>query len=316
MTPITSSSKPVDTLPADWARDLANQGYFQPDFQDRTGLTPRRLEFHRVLLATDGSPSAAQALEWTRFLCERFDAEPLVATIVPSHPLFQTTGVGLLAAEHAAATKIMESAKKELGKHARTLSATGSPPRELSRLARSEHADLIVLGSRGRTGLASTLLGSVVDGVRHLAPCSVLIARAPPPAKRVLIAHDGSLTSQRAAVGGLSLARAMGAATSLLRVVPLPHFAQAETSLSDRTPSMGGTKPMWTSVEAELRFGAPAATILERVKATKADLVAVGSRGYGSVASFLLGSVSRRISQDAPASVFIAKDPPATEAKA
>jgi nucleotide-binding universal stress UspA family protein len=44
-------------------------------------------------------------------------------------------------------------------------------------IARIEHCDLIVMGSRGLTNLAGLIIGSVTNRVLHTAPCSVLVVR-------------------------------------------------------------------------------------------------------------------------------------------
>lgn len=51
----------------------------------------------------------------------------------------------------------------------------GSPGREICALAKTWEADLILVGSHGRTGLSELLLGSVSNYVMHHAPCSVLV---------------------------------------------------------------------------------------------------------------------------------------------
>lgn len=57
--------------------------------------------------------------------------------------------------------------------------AQGQPTAEILGLAQTSHADLIVLGTHGRTGLGRLLLGSVAEQVVRKAPCLVLTVKAP-----------------------------------------------------------------------------------------------------------------------------------------
>jgi nucleotide-binding universal stress UspA family protein len=56
--------------------------------------------------------------------------------------------------------------------------ATGSPAETIVRVAHMRGADLIVMGTHGRTGLPHVLLGSVAEKVVRLAPCPVLTVKA------------------------------------------------------------------------------------------------------------------------------------------
>ena len=55
--------------------------------------------------------------------------------------------------------------------------AAGHPAETIVRVARERKADLIVMGTHGRTGLQHALLGSVAEKVVRLAPCPVLTVR-------------------------------------------------------------------------------------------------------------------------------------------
>jgi nucleotide-binding universal stress UspA family protein len=57
----------------------------------------------------------------------------------------------------------------------------GDPVREILHTARETHADLIVMGTHGRTGVGRILMGSVAEAVLRKAPCPVLTVKAPPP---------------------------------------------------------------------------------------------------------------------------------------
>jgi nucleotide-binding universal stress UspA family protein len=55
--------------------------------------------------------------------------------------------------------------------------AQGAPWHEIVEFSRRGSYDLIVVGTRGRTGLARALLGSVAEKVVRHAPCAVLVVR-------------------------------------------------------------------------------------------------------------------------------------------
>jgi len=63
---------------------------------------------------------------------------------------------------------------------------TGEPAHEIVALARDLHAELIVVGTHGRTGLGRVLFGSLAESISRHARCSVLIAHGamPPPGSK------------------------------------------------------------------------------------------------------------------------------------
>jgi nucleotide-binding universal stress UspA family protein len=56
----------------------------------------------------------------------------------------------------------------------------GNPAEEIVRLAADEHADLIVMGTHGRTGLSRLVMGSVAEEVVRRSPCPVFTLKQPP----------------------------------------------------------------------------------------------------------------------------------------
>ena len=57
----------------------------------------------------------------------------------------------------------------------------GDPATEIVRVAADHSADVIVMGTHGRTGLSRLLLGSVAEAVLRKAPCPVFNLKAPAP---------------------------------------------------------------------------------------------------------------------------------------
>ena len=66
---------------------------------------------------------------------------------------------------------------KKAGVRARALLLEGAPFQEITRAAKRQRADLIVMGTHGRTGFAKLFLGSVAERVLATAPCPVLTVR-------------------------------------------------------------------------------------------------------------------------------------------
>jgi nucleotide-binding universal stress UspA family protein len=78
------------------------------------------------------------------------------------------------------ARKNMEGLLKQAraaGVKAQSLTVTGAPADMIARAARTRRADLIVMGTHGRSGLSRFLIGSVASRVIATAPCPVLTVR-------------------------------------------------------------------------------------------------------------------------------------------
>src|SRR5215211_7688774 len=141
--------------------------------------------FHNILVAVDGSPDADQALAQAVDLAER---EHTRLTVMTALPRIMGTGclvpgapVGeLIAGAHAQAEAVLRDARDQIPDDLPvTTMLTERPIRiALIREITDGHHDLVVMGSRGRGAVRSTLLGSVSHYVLHHSPVPVLIVHA------------------------------------------------------------------------------------------------------------------------------------------
>ncbi|HEY8030340.1 MAG TPA: universal stress protein [Gaiellaceae bacterium] len=140
--------------------------------------------FKNIVWATDGSESAERALAYAKELASRSDAK-LYAVHSDEHLVGgRSAGYPVLADEPELRKKIqvqVEAARTEgFDASFETVHCTaGRTPHTIADFAQSVDADVIVVGTRGRSPLAGVLLGSVTQGLLHSAPCPVL---AVPPA--------------------------------------------------------------------------------------------------------------------------------------
>lgn len=145
-------------------------------------------QYRRVLIAVDGSDDADQVLEAAVALQRRRPEAFYVVTVIP--PMLD--GVTSMGASFSASWSLedMEAdLTREIGDGVRERVARfgippervavlhGRPAAEIRAQAQSLGADLIVIGSHGRGGLASVMLGSTANGVLHGAQCDVMTIR-------------------------------------------------------------------------------------------------------------------------------------------
>jgi nucleotide-binding universal stress UspA family protein len=143
--------------------------------------------YHRILVAVDFSPASEDAWSHARRLAALSDGELVLAHIVSEAPRFVAGPLtrARLAEVQAALRRWADdrlaqwvSAARAEGRRVRTAVRVGVPYEEIVALARDERADLLVIGTRGRSGVPRALLGSVAERVVRLAPCPVLSVRA------------------------------------------------------------------------------------------------------------------------------------------
>ena len=141
--------------------------------------------------------------------------------------------------------------------------------------------------------------------------------------KTILIATDGSAGARAAVDEGLDFAEETGAEVLFvtIRQPPLPVFGDPywQQSLSNELARLRpALQEAVTEAESrgihadyDLLEGDPGERILELARSRDVDLIVIGSRGLGAVASVILGSVSKRVLHDADRPVLVVNEPAA-----
>jgi nucleotide-binding universal stress UspA family protein len=141
-----------------------------------------------IIVGTDGSDTAAQAVVQAGELADKLDANLVIVSA------FEPVAEVRLQEERVEAPADVEWAinqredvdamlsqisapLRERGVDVRFTARQGNPADAILDVAEEEHADLIVVGNKGMSGARRFLLGSVPNKISHHAPCSVLIVR-------------------------------------------------------------------------------------------------------------------------------------------
>jgi nucleotide-binding universal stress UspA family protein len=206
-----------------------------------------------------------------------------------------------------------------------------SPYEALIKHAERSAADLIVVGSHGRSGIGRLFLGSVSQAVLAHAACSVRVARtrerpntAPP---RVILAVDGSACSTAAADAVAARAWPAGAEVRVLTAVD-PHLAMAiafDIAYAAATPLGGPGDDVMSAarhtadavaarlsqagltVSTRVEAADPKRLIVDEAAAWDADCVFLGARGHSRLERFALGSVSAAVAARATCTVEVVR---------
>jgi nucleotide-binding universal stress UspA family protein len=136
-----------------------------------------------IVVGTDGSPGAEKAVRWTIDLARGRDVSVCVVAAFPragvAEPLAGTARMQPVHLVDAAENVVARVARDftDAGIKVDTDTREGDPASVIIDVAEERDADLIVVGSRGHTGLHRFLLGSVASKVAQHAPHSVTIVR-------------------------------------------------------------------------------------------------------------------------------------------
>lgn len=286
----------------------------------------------RIIAASDLSEASDEALRQAYARATSTGAELAVCHVLPEllgvSPLFPQqnaqNALQLANLEGEVRTALGEQLATCLpGAKAEIFIERGSGYAGIVRCAEAWAADLVVVGSHGRTGLPRLLLGSVAEQVVRHAHCPVLVARATTHRGVVLAATDLSDPSMPAISAAAEEARRRKAR---LVVVHAVAFGSIEVTLEEivrditrRGPGGNIDAQIRNNVEADLQRalakcgaegetrvvdGVPAAAIVRAADELGAELIVVGTRGRTGLARVALGSTADRIVRAAACSVL------------
>lgn len=281
----------------------------------------------KVILTSDGSANAEQAIRWFSHLpvCRNSDLTVVTVSgqaVTSIYAAELDEELGRREKENAElAFKRVNEILGDVGCRAIHSPRIGHPADEIVRVARESAADLIVIGARGHSMLAKILLGSTSDAVATHASCSVFVVRHPDDVANdetmfhIAIAHDGSEQSKEALRQVSEIDWPTRAEASLVTVIQHPALLDEDepydlylTASMNELLEKGceDLKGHFASVSKhvleEMHVGN---AILNFANEKETKVIVIGDTGQSAISRFFIGSVSRFVLHHADCSVLL-----------
>jgi nucleotide-binding universal stress UspA family protein len=299
---------------------------------------PAEFKIAKILVPLDFSPASMEALDYAVSLAKQFRA---AIHLVHVHPPDEAAAVPAAAHVLLQSAEAIERLNEELtGIHRQHVAPfcpenchirPGRPYHEIIGLAREIAADLIVLSTRGHSGLKHLLLGSTAERVVRGAPCPVLVARKrkqkskgaskPFEVRTMLVPTDFSECALAGAEYAAFLAKKLGATLRLFHVTyPYTNYVFVDragvrlSGLADAVAEsarieMDALKQMDflrdLSVQTEIRFGYAVDQICSAASQPKVDLVVTSTHGRTGLKHAVIGSVAENVVRYAACPVLV-----------
>jgi nucleotide-binding universal stress UspA family protein len=134
----------------------------------------------KIILPFDFSECSRQALNYAISFAKQFNAKILLLHVMALSPYVPEIAISIESDQVGLKKKLDEKVRGEVlkiqeqGIETEGFCIIGEPHTEIIEFAVKEHADMIIMGTHGRTGLTHILLGSTAERVIERAPCPVL----------------------------------------------------------------------------------------------------------------------------------------------
>ena len=279
--------------------------------------TKARIDLKKIIFATDFSPAAEAALPYAIGLAKQFGANVhgLHVRFPATYPIVgpEAMPVVLEAAEEQAKFEAKQMHEMlESVPHEVTVTEGDLWP-TLREIVNEQKADLIVMGTHGRTGVKRALLGSAAEEIFRKASCPVLtvgphVSRNTErrlAMKEILFATDFSPESLAALPFAVSMAQEHQSNLTLLNVTGKPEVGElvhagqfTESTLRRLQALVPAGDELWCEPKCRVEQGPEAEKIMEVAIALGADLIVLGvrrSQGGLGATTHLMQSIAHQL---------------------
>jgi nucleotide-binding universal stress UspA family protein len=274
----------------------------------------------KILVPTDFSPGAEDALQVALLVAKQFQSEITLLHVVPgsSHRYSGAAGMIKTSVEeelHDAERRVREQGVQTV----HTVVDFGVPFYQINQQADQAEVNLIIMGARQEAGDGPCALGTTAAGVRRIASKPVWNVKpgTMPAIRRILSPVNFTDASGRALQNAIHLSRGFEAELTVLRVTAGPSSSSKSTEKRVAESKEAGARreqELLASFIQEFDFhnvrskslirqGKPHEEILKVAEETDSDLLVLGSVGRSRLTRMLVGGVGRKIARQMPCSM-------------
>lgn len=286
----------------------------------------------QMLFATDFSACADRAMGYALALAGAWKADLCVVTVLELYPgMDPDYTVNKMYLDHLRGESnrqlvALQARAKAAGQPITTRIEVGIPSQVLQTVAQTIGADLLVVGTHGRTGLDHVLIGSTAERIVRVSPCPVLAVKADKGGaggaattiiRRIVVPIDLSTCSLDALEYAVQFAKPFGAAITILHAMEpvaygldfsLSHakeWKEQRDYLEKRLSVLSAcVTAHGIQTDHMLKPGLPADSIAAYVTQQGFDLMIMGTHGRRGISHVLLGSIAGAMLRHAPCPVL------------
>ncbi len=287
--------------------------------------------YKKILVPLDGSEVADSVLPFVGNLARRLDASVTLFTAVAPGRSAASESETAVQVEATAQARREAQHLTEAGVTADVLVVSGQPVEQIISQGQRGGFDLIAIGTRGHSGIRRSLLGSVTDGVIRSSTVPVL-ALSPKAVEAsaqsdywlstVTVPLDGSVVAESVLSYAEDLAQQLTLELRLLRVVSVGTMAYyaVEGGPVDTTPVeqeleedaaqylnsiAENVSKHELTVTCTVERGSPTLAIIDHIRNTQNNLIAICSHGRSGLGRLLIGSVADSIVRSSGVPVLV-----------
>jgi nucleotide-binding universal stress UspA family protein len=247
------------------------------------------VKLHNILLATDFSSSSDTALLYSLSIARRYGAKVTLANVVGPQASQQTVNDAWRDAHTEITNQLI--AGRLTGLRTEVVVGQGDVWEVLARIIQERQIDIVVVGTRGRTGVWKLLMGSTAEHIFRQAPCPVLTVGPKTQAQpqesgpqRILFSTGFAQHSLNAGGLAISLARDQNATLGMMTVInqPVSDANARDALITENKQRLRSLLPPDAGLQGEpevfVEFGMAADAILKIADEWRPQLIVLGIR--------------------------------------